>query len=1349
MKIINAFSHALILMLLPIARRIGLLFVFALLNATAVANEPTSNAVPWQELGDSIFQTLNTSNGLPHSFVTALVQDKRGFIWIGTQGGLARWDGYRFRHFDPIPNDESSVPDSAILSLHIDIRGRLWVGTNSGGLARYDDVLDRFIRIPVGVTGTSHPAIASILDDGKDGLWIGSRGGLDHLQFKDDAVTHESKSGMDTRGLISSEVRSLVRDCQGVLWVGTGKGLFIKDEKSDSYIPVTLPGKDKAAPKILSLSKGSDCKVWVGTLGQGAFVAERTANSTITAYSSMLIKAVQETGNTPHVISKEDINFIQEINPGKVWLGTLGQGIVVVDVATMTTRREQHKDDLPYSLADNTASAILRDTAGTVWIGTQRGISRTNGQQTAIQTIFGGASSNFKIRDTDVTSVLPLRNGEIWLGLRTNGVNIVSPVTGKITWIKSSEENPAVSLPKVAINAMVQASDNEIYLASARGLYIVNTKDLSEKKIQLVSTAPRQPAESVTALMKDDRQLWMGGTDGLWTFDLDQSVTRLTRRVPGTEALNNDIIVLLEKDADKGVWIGTRHHGFYRYDKHMQKIEHIWPTGKSVANSSAYVSSVHADTRGRLWVSTLGDGIILFNRSRVASSTEKFPDQVRLTTKDGLPNAIVDKIFEDAKGQIWVSTDKGLAVINPDTLKIQPVRLADGGAIQIHWLNSGAKTAEGDLLFGGADGLTIVKPELFQSWNYRASLAISNLQVGGKNQLSGLRFTGPDTQELKISPDENNFSLEFAALDFSAPEYNRYAYFLENYDKDWIEVDASRRLVSYSNLPPGRYHLKLRVSNRNGIWTEPALDIPVLVLPSWRQTWWFTVLQVLLVIAILYFLVQLRTRYLRNAQMVLDTKVKEGTAALRQKQLELMDINKNLIHTNVALNRANTELGLSLESFRHLSEIGVEITHDPNIELVYEALHTHISRLLDAPEILIYRATKEGDELELVFPTRSKTVSGERKIPVVSSESQLAKVARERKELLLKPATDDGDDNDALQLNPRISALIAPLLIGSKLLGLIHIKFPETKVFDERRKLVFRALCSYGAIAIENLEASQQLDTTREALDRTQVHMINQAKVASIGTLTAGLSHEINNPVNFIYVGSQNLRLHLIQFNDFLTNLLDEDTDAEIANIFQQHLNYSVESLDTILGGARQIRDLVLNLRTFSRLDDADMKETGIAEGLLSTVNLVRVQYGDVIEIVSQLDANPVLKCWPARLNQVFMNLLINACQAILARPENQHKLKPGSLIIRTAIINEVLAVEVEDNGIGMSHESQQRLFDPLYTTKTAGEGMGMGLTIVRDIIEQHGGSIHVRSIVGEGTCFTLYLPLQFERPRL
>ncbi len=723
---INVFSY-LQFILLTLGRA-GFLFLLKLSSVAAIPLEPASDTLRLQELSSGIFQALNTSNGLPHAFVTSLAQDKNGFIWVGTQGGLARWDGYHFRHFDPVTNDEESIPDTVILSLHIDIRGRLWIGTNSGGLARYDDATDRFIRIPMGGKGSSHSAIVSIIDDGTDGLWIGSRGGLDHLQFKDDSISHEKDISADSLKMATSEVRSLVRDCQGMLWVGTGKGLFAKDEKSNSYMFVPLPGSDKAAPKILSLGKSSDCKIWVGTLGHGAFVVERTAIPAVDAISNLSVRPVLEKGNAINLINKEDISSIQEVIPGKVWLGTLGQGIVIVDVATMTTRREQHKDDLPYSLANNIVSAILRDKAGLVWVGTQRGISRINVRQAGIKSIFGGVSSEFKIRDTDITSVLPLANGDIWLGLGSNGVNIIHPATDKITWIKSNEENPAFSLPRVAINAMVESSDNEIYLASAKGLYRAYATDLSGKKINLVTTAPRHSVEPVTALMKDERQLWMGGPDGLWILDLTPPVTGRTRRIPGTEALNNDIIVVLEKDGDKGVWIGTRHHGLYWFDKSVQKIEHIWPIANAETNASAYISSVLLDTRGRLWISTLGDGIVLFDKPHAPRSTNQVAGPVRLTTRDGLPNAIVDKIFEDRKNRIWVSTDKGLAVVNPDTLKIQSFELVDGAAIQVHWLNSGAKTASGDLLFGGVDGLSVVQPELFNGWDYSAPLVITDVE---------------------------------------------------------------------------------------------------------------------------------------------------------------------------------------------------------------------------------------------------------------------------------------------------------------------------------------------------------------------------------------------------------------------------------------------------------------------------------------------------------------------------------------------------------------------------------------------------------------------------------------------
>ncbi|MFZ6655799.1 sensor histidine kinase [Undibacterium sp. TJN19] len=509
------------------------------------------------------------------------------------------------------------------------------------------------------------------------------------------------------------------------------------------------------------------------------------------------------------------------------------------------------------------------------------------------------------------------------------------------------------------------------------------------------------------------------------------------------------------------------------------------------------------------------------------------------------------------------------------------------------------------------------------------------------------------------------------------------------------------------------------------------------------STWWLIALLVLAAIAIVVLLLQLRSRHLQTEQTLAGAVQDPG--ALRQKKLELLDINNDLRNSNEALQRANAELALALESFRHLSEIGFEITHSTDTGVVYQALQMHIGLLLDAPQVSIYRLNPEGTGLELVFGAGPEDPLAETYVSLASTESLLSRVARERKELFVNAVPDQHLRDDLPPKEAGISALFSPLLIGSKLLGLVAIQFASPHSYDERKKLVLRTLCAYGAMAIENVEAARQLDSTKQTLDKTRAQMRRQAKAASIGTLTAGLSHEINNPVNFIYVGSQNLRQHLIQFNTYLVNLLDDNADVEIKSIFQQHLDHSVEALDVILDGATQIRDLVLNLRTFSRLDEADMKEVEIAAGILSTINLVRVQYRDEVDIVCQFDANPLIRCWPARLNQVFMNLIINACQAINSRPLNAQRLAPGSLKIRSAIINDLLAIEFEDNGIGMTHESQQHLFDPHYTTKNIEDGMGLGLSIVRNIIEQHKGSIQVRSIVGEGSCFTLYLPLHFK----
>jgi signal transduction histidine kinase len=274
------------------------------------------------------------------------------------------------------------------------------------------------------------------------------------------------------------------------------------------------------------------------------------------------------------------------------------------------------------------------------------------------------------------------------------------------------------------------------------------------------------------------------------------------------------------------------------------------------------------------------------------------------------------------------------------------------------------------------------------------------------------------------------------------------------------------------------------------------------------------------------------------------------------------------------------------------------------------------------------------------------------------------------------------------------------------------------------------------------LEHSEALQASLDQLAETQMQLVQQEKMASLGTLTAGIAHEINNPAHFAHLGVFNLRNKVQSFQEFLLSLAGPDAPRHLVDRINQHVQELNQDLDVVSEGTIRIRDLVRDLRTFSRLDEADWKSVHIADSLLSTVNLVRTQYLEIAHIKLDLKANPLLECWPAQLNQVFMNLIINACQAIQSKQIQTGDNTPGLLTIRSHLEGDWMVFEFEDNGCGMSQQTIDQIYDPFFTTKTVGEGMGMGLSISFGIIKKHRGTILVRSELGEGTCFTLHLPL-------
>lgn len=878
---------------------IGICLANALLAAPSPYLVPVTSATPqssvisptspqWNAMADMVFRHLSTAQGLPQFSATALEQDAEGFVWIGTQAGLARWDGYHFRNYLPVPNDPTSLPDNYVMSIYKDKHQRLWIGTNGGGIARYEHQTDNFVRVPVGATGIGHVTVAAITGDGQDGLWLATRNGLDHYQPDTGKVQHYRHDPTNPNSLPTNFVRTLALDQQGVLWIGTTQGLVKFEVAQQRFTRIRLPMDDSKVQRIVSLGLSDDGKLWIGSFESGAFFLDTTVNTATPVVTRLQIKKsdsrVVLTGN-------ENVHAIRQSGPDEIWLGTYGKGVVIVNTKTLDTKTIAHEPERQSSLADNAVWSLMRDRSGMIWVGSQRGISLHDPSSNAFLTIYGGENRRHGLAGIDFFSVYGFQNGDVWVGSQNNGVSMLKAGTQKFSVLEADDSQLQNKLPQSAIFTMFPATDGQIYIGTEKGLY-QSAKDGT--RLKHLKLSPRNPALRVAAILQIGDQLLIAGPEGVWQKDLKQADLDQASRPAWSLPIASKFITDMQIAPDGAIWMGCLQDGLYRYDPKTQELLNFAPDpADRLSLAHRNVSSLLFDSRGWLWVAMQGGGVDLLRNpaARPPIAFEHFGKQ------ENMPNDLANKVLEDLQGNIWISTDEGFARIDSKSMKLTAFVGSDGVPITGYWSNSGARMPQGELIFGGIGGLTIVRPELVKSYDYHPPVVITNIQLGGKSIAANhVGLVGKNARKIEVQPDANSIIVEFSALDFSAPERNRYAYRLEGYDKSWIETDYTRRLAAYTNLPPGEYRLLLRGSNRTGSWTEDHLSLSIRVLPAWFQSWWAYMLYVSVLGLLIVAVVRWRLWRLHEANQKLELLVQKRTRELEQsrKMLEEQSLTDHL-----------------------------------------------------------------------------------------------------------------------------------------------------------------------------------------------------------------------------------------------------------------------------------------------------------------------------------------------------------------------------------------------------------------------------------------------------------------------
>jgi signal transduction histidine kinase len=436
------------------------------------------------------------------------------------------------------------------------------------------------------------------------------------------------------------------------------------------------------------------------------------------------------------------------------------------------------------------------------------------------------------------------------------------------------------------------------------------------------------------------------------------------------------------------------------------------------------------------------------------------------------------------------------------------------------------------------------------------------------------------------------------------------------------------------------------------------------------------------------------------------------------------------------------ETGITLE---RLGSIGQEITAHLELAQIFDVLQRHVHHLLDTHSMVIYLLDESGLLLDQAFGLEDNRPLPGNRIALTQADSKTAECVRERREILVDYTPEQTSDNLLPGTEPNLSALFAPLILADQVLGAITIQSLQRHAYGNREQLIFRSLCAYTAIALSNASTHGKLAAANRHLQETQQQLVLQEKMVALGTLTAGVGHEINNPTNFAHVAAQNLRIDLRQFEQILNELTATEAEPRITSLFQQHFSRLQQHVATILDGTGRIKGIVQDLRAFTRADSSEKQLLQISSCLLSTLNLVRTSWLEQVEFVTEFADDPAILCWPALINQAFMNLLVNGCQAIAETLAQREPGARGCLRLTCRCDGPWLAIDFIDNGIGIPEANLAHVLEPFFTTKQVGVGTGLGLAITYNIIKKHDGQLSFSSTPGAGSCFSVKLPLHPE----
>jgi ligand-binding sensor domain-containing protein/signal transduction histidine kinase len=816
------------------------------------------------------FEHLMIEDGLSQSTVFDIMQDSEGFLWFATQDGLNRYDGYSFKIYYADEKKSNCISDNTIHVIREDSHGNLWIGTAGGGLNKLNSKTGKFAVYrydAIDDNSISSDYISALLIDKEGIIWVGTIGGGLN---KFDPYTGEFVYYLtQEEGSVSVDISSIFRDSRDQLWVGTRKHLYKFSAQSNEFIDCSIDLSKDGIVKVSEIYEDRTGSLWIGVDSYGLIRFFPGTKEQIHYRFDPLIK---------NGLSNDQIRALYELESGKLLIGTFGGGICLLD--PISEKFSHYKNDAKneFSISNNHVISIYKDEADILWIGTIKGINRVDlkPEKFATYKIETDLTNPADVNTTGVnfvTSILQDTNKEVWLGTHATGLFRLNMDTGSIM---NFHDNGSRSngLRGMDVWALHMDRHQTLWIGTSIGL---NEYDIQKNKFRLHrlnehKDSPRG-TNAIRSIIEDgNNNLWIGFYGrGLHRFSPQSGqFTSFSHQVDNKfKNFSNNILSLCRDHEDK-IWIGTDGAGLYMFNPEVNSYQnHLNTTNYRESLPSDRINAIHEDNRGNLWLAT-SKGLVVLDQ-------DKKPLQ-SFSTVDGLANSFVYAIQGDNKDNIWLSSNRGLTRVKlsqEGEVEFSNYDAEDGLQSNEFNTNCSYRGLDGMLFFGGINGFNSFYPDQVKSNKHVPKISITTFTIQDK-----IQDFNPSKSQIEIDYDQNNFSFEFSALDFSNPLKNQYAYKLEGFEDDWV-YSGNRRYVNYTNLDIGEYIFRVKGSNNDGVWNEEGTWARIRIIPPIWKTSWAYISYALIFITIIISIVKWRSFKLERDNQRLENKVSEKTEELK------------------------------------------------------------------------------------------------------------------------------------------------------------------------------------------------------------------------------------------------------------------------------------------------------------------------------------------------------------------------------------------------------------------------------------------------------------------------------------